>query len=182
MAFKYYGSLDPNAGRLLMSGDGDDGLSGDFIINNSAVIQIGDQVKTDANGNVVEGTAGAVVLGIIVGVGQNGISVDPDSGTQDVFTVASDNETVAKKYAIVDVSRNSLYSASQDGTAGATANSNKRGALINAVSENQLDEDTASRTLTSGGQFYTWGVDPVDSTRLIVSINESEIFQGGAGS
>jgi len=182
MAFNYFGTLNPNGGRLLIGGDGDDGLSGDTIINNSATITIGDVVKTDANGNIVVCTTGDAVLGIVISVAKNGIAVDADSGTAGDYTVASDNETVAKKYAVVDVSSLSMYSASQDGTAGGTANSNKRGALVNIADETQLDESTASRTYTSGGQFYTWGADPADSTRLIVSINETETFQGSAGS
>ena len=182
MAFKEYGTLAPNAGKMILGGDGDDGLSGETLGNNSEVLQIGDAVTTDANGNIILATAGSVVLGILIGVGKNGVAAEPDANTQDVFTMASDNETVAKEYAIIDISLNSLWSGSQDGTAGATANSDKRGAVIDIANENTLDEDTATRTRTGGGQFYTWGADPTDTTRLIVSINESEIFAGHPGS
>ena len=182
MAFKHYGTLLPNAGTMLLSGDGDDGLSGETLGNNSEVLQIGDAVTSDANGNIILATAGSVILGILIGVGKNGIAAEPDANTLDIFTMASDNETVAKEYAIIDISWWTLWSASQNGTAGTTANSNKRGAVIDLTNENQLNETSATRTRTGGGQFTTWGADPTDTTRLIVSINESEIFAGHPGS
>jgi len=182
MAFKHFGTLNPNGGTMVIGGDGDDGLSGETLGNNSEVLQIGDAVTTDANGDIILCTAGSVVLGILVGVGVNGVAADPDANTLDTFTMTSDNETVAKEYAIIDISPLTLWSASQDGTAGTTANSNKRGAVIDLISENQLDETSADRTRTNGGQFFTWGADPNDTTRLIVSINESEQFAGHPGS
>jgi hypothetical protein len=47
-----------------------------------------------------------------------------------------------------------------------------------AVSSNviTIDETTHTRTITNGGQYYNWGVDPADSTRMLVSISESEPF------
>lgn len=178
MSFRYYGSLKPNGGEMLIGGDTNDGLNGATIIDNSTEVTIGDVVKIDSNGNLELAGAGDSVFGILVAVEQNGVSIDPDSGTTNTYTVASDNETVGKVYGIVDVSQSSLWSANQDGTAGTTANSNQIGAYIDIADEATLDEDTASRTRSTGGQFTTFGADINDSTRLIVAINESQLISG----
>lgn len=178
MSFRYYGSLRPNGGQVLVGGATNDGLNGATIIDNSTVVTIGDVVKIDSNGNLELAGAGDAVFGILVAVERNGVSIDPDSGTTNTYTMASDNETVDKTYGIVDTSVDSLYSASQDGTAGTTANSNQIGAYIDLADEATLDEDTATRTRGTGGQFTTYGADIDDSTRLIVAINESQLISG----
>ena len=173
MAAKFYGTLDPNGGQTLIGGDS--GLH-QTILNNSAVITLGDAVKTDANGNIVLAGAGGPFLGFVTDILKNGASIR-DAASLDTYTAESDNETVDKVYCMVDVSRKSLWSLPQDGTAGTTVNSNERGAYIDFVAaSDELDEDTATRTRATSGQCTTFGADQDDSTRLVVAINESELI------
>jgi len=65
---------------------------------NSVVFQIGDLVRVNTSGFGALVTEGDVILGVVVGVtDKNGGRIDPDSGTLDTYTMASDNQTVAQK-------------------------------------------------------------------------------------
>lgn len=69
-----------------------------FIIKNSAAVKVGDAVTIDQNGFARRTTAGEVVGGVVAGVTDiNDTRLDPDSATLNTYTVASDNQTVAKK-------------------------------------------------------------------------------------
>ena len=78
---------------------------------------------------------------------------------------------------MVDTNQNSKYSAQVNGTLGTTASSNLPGCYIDVDSDNttytRLLESTAVRSGFKGN-FYSHGLDPNDSTRLIVSIHNSE--------
>ena len=175
MAFIYVGSRRANAGRTMVGGAATTYTSPATIINNSEVVQIGDAVSLDSNGNIILHTAGVPVLGILAAVFKNGLQVDPDSGTTDTWTVTATNETVNQMYAIVDVSTDSVYSAAVTGTIGTTATSGNAGAYIDATDENDLSETSATRTRATSGTFVTLGTDPNNSARLLVSINESQL-------
>jgi len=65
---------------------------------NSIVFQVGDLIRINTSGfaDVVDATEGAA--GVIAQVvDTNGLAIDPDSGTTDTYTMASDNQTVALK-------------------------------------------------------------------------------------
>lgn len=65
---------------------------------NSVVFQKGDLIRVANDGFGALVTTGDLVLGVVVGVETSaGAPVDPDSGTTDTWTMASDNETVALK-------------------------------------------------------------------------------------
>ncbi|MHA1401844.1 MAG: hypothetical protein ACTSQE_15955 [Candidatus Heimdallarchaeaceae archaeon] len=159
------------------------------IIDNSEDLQIGDLVKC-INGNLEKVTAGDRIFGVVIDiVDKNGASIwgstaitgsatitNADNPKSSVVTVASDNETVDLIAAKVDVSPFTIYTADITGTMDTTNSSSKPGALVDATDENDVDETTATRTYTDGGQLYCWGVDPDDSTRMLVNINESEVF------
>ena len=171
MAFIPYGTLAANEGSILIGGDA---VPQRTIIVNSGVMQIGDKVEW-SSGFVQTGagsTAAVDPIGICVGVAQNGIAVTPDSGTTDTFTVAGDNQTVAKKYAIIDISENSLYSVGMDDVPGTTTGSNLPGYCMNAVASDgaQLDESTVVTSDTGSASFFSWGIDPASSTRVIVNM------------
>lgn len=145
----------------------------EVIITNSATIQIGDMVRSYVDGFVEVAVAARPILGVVVGVvDSKGLPVDPDSGTLDTYTVASDNETVAQKRAVVITDRNALFSADVDGTIGTTNTSNLRGANLDLTDENSVAETSAVRNASA--QLYSYGTDPDDSTNLLVSIMESE--------
>ena len=169
MAFKVWGTLSPNEGQMIRGGDT---VPENTIIANDEVMQIGDAVQWDADGFLINDASVGAVAGIVVGVGRNGVAVDPDSGTTDTWTVEADNETDKKLYAIIDISTHTLYSVGADATLGTTTGSNLPGYLMDLLASGtatQLDESTASATT---GQFFSWGVNPDDSTKVIVNLNE----------
>ena len=176
MAFVYYGTLSPNEGRMLIGGVT---VPQKTIIVASGVMQIGDKVEIVADSNTVQtgagSTAGVPPLGICVAVcDRNGIAVDPDSGTEDTWTVSSTNVTDATKniYAVVDISTNSLYTVPLDATAGTTTGSDMLGYTFDALSSDgsQLDESSATAITTANGEFFSWGIDPSDSSNAIVNM------------
>lgn len=171
MSFVHKRSVDPDAGRHVISGTI---APFNTIIANSEVVQIGDAVETDSSGFIIaSNSVGSAARGILIGVDQdnavNGVS--PDTNTVDTYTVASDNQTVGKIYAIIDVSPFSIYSATIDATPGTTTGSDLSGYYADMIvnDETQLDESTASATT---GKFHLWGTDPDDSARVMCNINE----------
>ena len=69
-----------------------------IVAANSIVVQIGDVIRVNNAGFGALFTAGDLVLGVVTGVSNvNGMPIDPDSGTNDTYTMASDNQTVAQK-------------------------------------------------------------------------------------
>jgi len=160
------------------------------VIDNSDTIQMGDAVNL-RNGNVEVGTADGALGGVVIGlVDKNGNSVFSSlavlgdgtvSGSEDSgsTTVASDNETVDLITAIVDTSPFSIYSGSVTGTMNTTNASNKLGGWVDMVDEQDIEETTHTRTVTTEGQLYNHGVDPDDSSRMLVSIHEHEIYSYG---
>ena len=169
MAFKYVGTLAPHGGRVLVGGDK---VPTKTIVANSEVIQIGDVVEWDADGFILpNNSAGGALVGVVTAVMAGDKAVDPDSGTLDTFTMAADNETVAKKYAVIDISGDSLYSADADATLGTTTGSDLPGYYLDLAtnSETTLDESSASATT---GTAFSWGVDPDDSGNVICNLVE----------
>lgn len=159
------------------------------IIDPSDTISVGEAVFRRTAGYLLVGTAGTALFGIVVDIqDKNGNSVfgslanlgsatvtgSADSGS---VTVAATNDTVDQIAALVDVSKDTLYSVSVTGTIGTTNTSDIGGGWMDlATGALTVDETTHTRTITNGGTFYNWGKDPDDSTRLIVSIVESEVY------
>lgn len=88
------------------------------VIINSGVMQIGDLVSgtagTAAGVQVVRRLSGVdvAIIGVCVGFGQaSGAVVAFDAGTNDTVTVGAANETVAKIYAIIDITPGAVWSA-----------------------------------------------------------------------
>lgn len=170
MAFISRGTLNPHGAPVERS----------EIVANSITITVADSVKA-ASGFVALGTAGALVLGHVsaistnLGVGLNttgaaGAEVGSFLGT---FATASDNQTVAKVRAVVDVSKYTLYTEPTSGTIGTTTGSNLLGYRLDLTDEDTLDETSAT---TSTAQYNNWGVDPSNSALIIVNIYESQVF------
>jgi len=143
------------------------------------------------NGNLEVVTAGDAVHGVVVDiVDKNGNSMSGSlavvgsatvSGLPSALSVAvaSDNETVDLVAAKVETSKFAIYSADVDGTMNTTSSSNKAGGWVDMTDKDSVDETTHTRTITTGGQMKNWGVDPEDSSRMLVSINESEAWDAG---
>jgi hypothetical protein len=168
MAFKFHKSLKGTGMPPLVR----------VIVDNSDTVQIGDAVKAYNAGNAEVATAARPILGIVHDIQlASGLAPTWNSGTDDTYTVASDNETVGLVAVLVDCDQASIYSGAQDGTVGATNSSDKIGASMDIADEGQLDESTALRN--AQGQMYCWGTDPNSSTRILCSIMESEVRAGG---
>lgn len=165
--FQKIGSLGRFGGPVLV----------DRVITNSVVCAIGDSVKT-ASGFAALGTAGDAVLGHVVSIaGQDGLNPKDDASFNgnigSAFTAASDNQTVDKVKAIVDIAQDALYIAELDAAAGTTTGSDLAGYNMDLVDEDTLDESTAA---TTTAQYYSHGLDSVQTTKAVVNILESEVF------
>ncbi len=149
------------------------------IIDNSDVISIGEMVKAYLAGNAEAAVADRPLLGVVHDIQtKDGRAPTWDAGTTDTVTVASDNETVGLIACLVDCDRDSIYSATVTGTIGTTNTSSKIGVSIDITDSQSVAETTAVRN--AQGQMYGWGTDPNSSTRMLVSIMESERFPGGS--
>ena len=153
------------------------------LLADSQTVAIGDVIETYTTGEGVLQTAAHFVGGVVtVFVDANGMPIkqdNPVAGTAsgvDLRSVATGTDGVT--YALVDFGTDTVYSAEVSGTLGTTASSNLQGAHLDIDSANtdygRLLESTATRTEGVEANFYSWGVDPNDSTRLLVSIAMSE--------
>ncbi len=168
MAFKKIGTNTPYGGPVLFSG----------ILQNSDVFKEDDVTKVDTDGFLTtDSIAGAGLFGHVdsittfdgVGLTSNGAG----ARFTNTYTAASDNETVDKVQATVDISQMSKYSVAPDATVGTTTGSDLLGYYIDAADEESTDENTAT---TGTATFFIWGLDPKDSTKQVVSIFESTVF------
>lgn len=175
-AFRQAGTLQPYGGPVLLS----------RIISNSVVMTNMASVKL-VSGFIALGTTGALVFGHSNEVStQKGVGVNTDGTAGSVlgsylgtYTAASNNQTVSMVKAVCDVSKHTLYSASADNTLGVTTGSNLPGYNMDIADSTQLSESSALANTTPGttaGSYTSHGLDPADSTRVIVNIYESQVF------
>ena len=171
MAFKPIGSL---------LGGANSGAVRSYIGDNSGVFQRHDAVTLEAGAFVVLGTTGVRLLGVVLGaVDAAGHPASHTSGSTTTWTMTSDNETVAARRLLVQISPFQLYSGDPDATIGTTTGSNQSGYVSDIVDEDEIDESTAAlaSTTTNSAQLHLWGVDPNDSGNAICNIFES-LFRG----
>lgn len=150
------------------------------LLGNSQTVRVGDVIETYTTGKGVLQVAAKLVGGVVDSLcDSNGLPVrqsDPVAGTAsgvDLRSVATG--TAAASYALVDFSPQTVYSAAVNGTLGSTASSTLRGCHIDVdTDKGKVLESTATRTQGVEANFYSHGVDPLDSTRLLVSIALSE--------
>lgn len=163
----------PNAGRALVGGTA---APNSTVIANSVVLVRGDAVKSATGVITNSSVTTAAIAGIVESVvDANGIPVTPDSGTLDTWTVASDNQTVAKKYAIIDESPFTIYSFKIDAAPGTTTGSNLRNYYCDFTDSSQLSE---SGVATTAKVIRLLGVDPdATTTRVLGTINKPEALR-----
>lgn len=172
MNAKAKGTTLSNSGRALVSGTV---APHNTIIANSITVTLGDAVKSATGFLTNASVTSAAIAGIIVAVvDKNGLPIDPDSGTADSYTTASDNQTNAKKNAIIDESPFTIYSFKIDAAPGVTTGSNLRNYYADFADKTQLSE---SSTATTGKVVRLLGVDPEDSTRVLGTINKPEALR-----
>lgn len=134
-----------------------------------------------ASGFIALGTAGAAVFGHVHAIGTNeGVGLNTSGATgaaigsfAGTFATASNNQTVAKVKAECDVSKYTMYTEPTSGTIGTTTGSNLLGYRLDLTDEDTLDETSA---VTGTAQYNNWGVDPSNSSLIIVNIFESQVF------
>lgn len=169
-AFRPFGTNTPFGGPVLRK----------EIVANSITIKVMDSVKI-SSGFVALGTTGAAVFGHTLNIGSNtglGLQTSGAAGAQigsfvDRYLTTSTNQTVAMVRAEIDISKFTLWSAALDAAIGTTTGSNLLNYKIDLADETQLSESSAA---TSTNQYHIWGVDPNSSSRAIVSIYESSVF------
>lgn len=153
------------------------------LLANSQTVEVGDAVEMYTTGKATLATAAHFVGGVVASLcDASGLPLgtsDPVAGTASgVDTRSVATSTTGTSYALVDFGTDSIYSASVSGTLGTTVSSTLPGCHIDINSAGteygQLLESTATRTEGVEANFYSWGVDPNDSTRLLVSIAMSE--------
>jgi hypothetical protein len=148
-------------------------------------------MKIYTNGYAEPATTAYQYLGICHSIlDKYGISICPalskmattgsaTSVTTGGLTTASDNATSGKDniQVALDVSLDSIYTAAVTGTLGATVTVAQGGFWIDiATGGVSLTETTASRAAVK--MCYCWGLDPLDSTRLLVSKTKDERLGG----
>lgn len=170
MAFKLNGTLSPYGAPVKLV----------RTLANTVTYVTNDSVKL-ASGFVALGTAGALVFGHItalsdkrgLGLGSTGVAGAEFGSFLGSFLTASNNQTVVLAKAECDVSKMTLYSAEVSATLGTTTGSDLPGYRFDLVDEDTLDESTST---TGSAQYYSHGIDPENSARVIVNIYESEVY------
>ena len=167
------------------------------IIANSITVAVGEAVKLDSSGFVTNATASTAVLGVCVGFcDASFVPLAPSAyaaGTatsSDVQSVAaaSDNQTVALKRALIEASKDKVWSVSVNGTLGTTNSSptavGRIGGYVDVDSSGtnyaRVLETTFERADGTDQNFFCWGVDAADTTRLLVSIANSVTLASAA--
>lgn len=152
-------------------------------LGNSQTVAVGDVIETYTTGKGVLQVAAKLVGGVVDALCDvNGYPIqtsNPVAGTASGVDVRSQaTGTGGAYYALVDFSPLTVYSAAVNGTLGTTASSTLRGCHVDIDSANtnygRVLETTATRTQGVEANFYSHGTDPLDSTRLLVSIALSE--------
>lgn len=162
--FVFKDNLLGNGGRVLVP----------FTITDASVIKVGEAVKL-SSGKLVTWGAGGVGLGIVESIRNADGSPVTDNGAGGDFhgeyTAPSSNTVVA----MVDVSKMSRYSVTQDAALGTTTGSGLAGYNTDLVAtSDQLDEST---TVSTTASFFIWGTDTssgAPDNSVIVSIQESQ--------
>lgn len=150
------------------------------IVANSVALVVNDSVKA-ASGFIALGTTGALVFGHVssiqtqtgVGLETSGVAGAETGSFVGAFTMASDNQTVAKVKAHCNISKMQLYSADPNAAIGTTTGSNLLGYFTDISDEDNTAENSATTTTC---QYFIWGVDPEDSGNHIVNIYESQVL------
>jgi hypothetical protein len=165
MAFIYKRSRISNAGRELMA----------FTITDATVLSVGEAVKL-ASGKLVTWGAGGAGLGIVAGFQKADGSPLTDNGAGGAFTDTYTAPTSNTVQALVDISKTSVYSVTQDAALGTTTGSGLAGYNTDLLSTSLgLDEST---TVSTTASFVILGVDPdgsAPSNSVLVSVQESQI-------
>lgn len=171
MAFIKAGTLDPHGAPVLRQD----------IASNSITFVVGDALKVVSGFPTLATSGDTAVYGVLMEIETNfgvGVNTTGAAGAAmgsyiNSFLTSSTNQTVAKVRSITDIGVRALYSAKLDAAPGVTTGSNLLGYMMDLQDETQLHESSAT---TGVAQMFGWGVDPLDSTKVIVNVRESLVF------
>ncbi len=161
MSFILHGTIDNNFGPILKK----------VILANSLATSRGDAVRVDAG--VLKAPTATVVLGHIVQhVTADGTPLINDGAGSieynGTYTTASDNETVAKVAAQIDMSKMTTYTGDVDADIPADS------LLFTRLNLKDKDELTATGAPVSGGTYALHS--KVATRKAVVSIAVSQLF------
>lgn len=152
------------------------------ILANSITTTVGDAVIFDTDGFVALGVAGGGLLGVVenigtdegVGLNTTGVAGAAMGSFAGTFLTASDNETVAKNKAEIDISIHSLWQGEADAALATTSGSDQAGVYFDLIDEDSIDE---SSVVDTTAQVHSWGPHANDTTNDIeMNIFESSVF------
>ena len=160
------------------------------VIVNSGVMSVGDVLGVVSGAGVANSVvvrryngAGNAILGVCAGFGRaNGKTVAFDSGSATTVTVGSDNETVARIYAIVDITPGAVWSVNSSAALHTTAVFGL-GAWTDpdtGANAGRLAEASVTRTTVQGRGVACLSPDQDDTARGLVTIEET-VFKAGLG-
>lgn len=144
-------------------------------IGNSITVAIGDVVQPGATTNagvVVQATTG-IVLGVVVGIEQNGKISELAS-----VATASDNQTTNKYVAVYIPAWIPMeYEADLSAAAGTTTGSNLMGSfnLVSATTGGNLDETSYLVFSGTAQQFFSYGVQSYSTTKVRGHFNYQKV-------
>lgn len=168
MPFIFRKTLRPNAERVLM----------EKTLADSTNFTVGDAVKMNTSNRLELAGAGNAVAGIIVEMRKKDGSPLTDNGAGgdyvNSYTTPSSNTVVA----IIDVSKESVYSVPLDAARGTTSGSEDDFCNIDVVAASDVLDESTVAAPGSTAQFCVLGTDPdvlAPSYSVLATIQESQI-------
>jgi len=158
------------------------------IIKNSATVKVGGFVLL-SSGFASPATAGAAIYGLCVGIVTQ-LDIPLDSRTADSslvydgtfvagvngsYAAASNNQTVKKICAQIDITPDLVVSSAPDAAIGTTTGSDLKGNYTDLVDDITVDENNNGNSFTASAQLSILGVDPQNSANGLYAIHERQM-------
>lgn len=158
------------------------------IIKNSATVKVGGFVLL-SSGFAAPATAGAAIYGLCVGIVTqldiplDSRTVDPSAiydgtfvaGINGSYAAASNNQTVKKICAQIDITPDLVVSSAPDAAIGTTTGSDLKGNYTDLVDDITVDENNNGNSFTASAQLAILGVDPQNSANGLYTIHERQM-------
>lgn len=169
MPFIYRKSLNANQERVLI----------EKTLADSTNFTVGDAVAQNTDNRLALAGAGNKVAGIIVEMRKADGSPLTDNGAGgdyvNSYTTPASNTVVA----VIDVSKNSIYSVPLDAARGTTSGSEDDFTNFDVVAASDVLDESTVQAAGSTAQFVVWGTDPdtlAPANSVLASIQESQLF------
>lgn len=149
------------------------------VIANTTTLTVADMVSVssgfiiDSSGTTYPIFGNLVAIETFKGVGlpTTGAAGAAMGSFINAYTTSSTNQTAGLVSAIVDISKESLYTNATSAQVGTTTGSNLLGYYLNLVAGSAVTIDETSATTTRGTtQFFNWGLLPGSTTLIVVNL------------